>query len=503
MFKTLQQTFNPDSDLPARSFRLQMLARVVNGTLYDNLKHRFETEISANDEYVPLRERRPSVRYRLCRLVIDDSVSLLFDEGHFPKIECENESANEIFEALGKELNLNLLMIDAATRGSVGSVAIWLRVLENRPFLSVLDTPFLTPIWKKMAPDTLEAVLERYKVKGKDLRASGYAIEDKDAEQMFWFARDWTETEEVWYQPQKDSDYKEGKPLIRDEVNTVKHSLGFVPIVWIKNLPGGDTIDGAPTLPDEAIDTAIEIDYQLSQAGRGLKYSSDPTLLIKEPAMGQNDDFIKGAGNAMVVSQDGDAKMLEINGTAIEAVINYVRLLRELTIESMHGNRSNSEKQASAPSGRALELMNQALVWLADKLRISYGEHGLLALMQMILKAHAKVPLMLKSGEKLPPIEPKTPIYLRWPRWYAPTMQDMLDRSNTLRTLCDSGLMSRETAIKVLADEYDIEDVAAEKLLADADMKAAAEMVKPKHTKQTIFQDANKMVVGANEETDA
>ena len=39
-----------------------------------------------------------------------------------------------------------------------------------------------------------------------------------------------------------------------------------------------------PAHSGAAIETKIEIDYQLSQAGRGLKYSSDPTLLIKEPA---------------------------------------------------------------------------------------------------------------------------------------------------------------------------------------------------------------------------
>jgi hypothetical protein len=72
--------------------------------------------------------------------------------------------------------------------------------------------------------------------------------------------------------------------------------------------------------------TQIEIDYQLSQVGRGLKYSSDPTLLLKEPAI-TNGDIVKGAGNALVVSEKGDARLLEIGGTASSAVIEYVRTL--------------------------------------------------------------------------------------------------------------------------------------------------------------------------------
>ena len=77
-----------------------------------------------------------------------------------------------------------------------------------------------------------------------------------------------------------------------------------------------------------AIENQIEIDYQLSQAGRGLKYSSDPTLLIKEPATTEPSEIIKGAGNALVVSEKGDAKLLEIGGTASAAVIDYVASTR-------------------------------------------------------------------------------------------------------------------------------------------------------------------------------
>ena len=64
-------------------------------------------------------------------------------------------------------------------------------------------------------------------------------------------------------------------------------ALGFVPMVWIRNLPSGtDDVDGECTF-EAAISTIMEMDYQLSQAGRGLKYASDPTLLIKEPAISE------------------------------------------------------------------------------------------------------------------------------------------------------------------------------------------------------------------------
>ena len=71
-----------------------------------------------------------------------------------------------------------------------------------------------------------------------------------------------------------------------------------------------------------------------------------------------------------MVSEKGDARLLEIGGTASAAVIEYVRTLRELALESVHGNRANADRLTAAQSGRALELMNQGLIWLADNLRI-------------------------------------------------------------------------------------------------------------------------------------
>jgi hypothetical protein len=202
----------------------------------------------------------------------------------------------------------------------------------------------------------------------------------------------------------------------------------------------------------------------------------DPTLVIKEGNASPNSGpMVKGAANAIKVGSDGDAKLLEINGTAASAVVDYVKHLREVALETMHGNRASNEKMSAAQSGRALEMLNQALIWLADRLRISYGEGAILDLMTMIVKASNKIALTFKDGTKVGRLEASKPLSLRWPAWFAPAMADMQARATTLRTLCDAGLMSRETAIKVLAEEYDIADPAAEKLLADADMQARNE----------------------------
>ena len=458
MFQSICDHIPTDPDMPLRARRLDILRRVLDGTLYDVLPYGFQDERSPSGDYIPLRLRRPSVRYAMARIVTEDSVALLFSEGHFPTIDSPDRQVRDALGAIAKATRLNEVMIDAAIRGSVGSVAILLRILAGRPVLTTMDTANLTPAWQPEAPDTLASVTERYKLPASALLANGYELADRGA--TYWFCRRWDDASETWFLPQLVGD---PSPPVPDPARSVTHGLGFVPVAWVRNLPGpswsGDPADGACTFR-AAIETGIEIDYQLSQAGRGLKYSSDPTLLIKEPA-GLDGELVRGAGNALIVSEHGDARLLEIGGTAAGAVIEYVRTLREFALESVHGNRCDASRLSAATSGRALELMNQGLLWLADNLRVSYGEGALLGLARMVLRAGEKYQLRL--GEtSLPKLDSQAALSLVWPRWYPATAEDRQKDAQTLTTLTAAGLLSRETALQALADTYDIEDIAAE-----------------------------------------
>jgi Phage portal protein, SPP1 Gp6-like len=463
LFETICELIPWDRDFPDRTRRLDLLRRVLDGTFYDVLPYEFHQERTAGDEYIPLRKRRPSVRYGLPRIVVEDSVALLFSEGHFPTLDSTDREVRAAVSRLVKASRLNAVMTEAALRGSVGSVAVLMRVLCGRVFLDVLESLYLTPEWEPDAPDTLCCVTERYKVSGAALAAQGYRIQDPGA--TYWFTRQWNAECETWFEPVEVGCTTEAA-IDRDR--SVRHGLGFVPLTWIKNLPGGSGADGACTFR-ASIETSVEIDYQLSQAGRGLKYS-DPTLLIREPA-GLDTTMVRGAANALVLSEKGDAKLLEIGGTASQAVIEYVRTLRELALESVHGNRVDASRLTTPASGRALELMNQGLLWLADNLRVSYGEQGLLAVVRMMLRAAAIYKLEV-DGKALPPLPEFAPLGLRWPAWYSPDSLDRQRDAETVTTLVDAGQMSRETGLQVLAPSYDIEDVPAELARINAERTA-------------------------------
>jgi hypothetical protein len=135
MFDTLCDLVARDSDYPERVQKLTILSRVLDGTLYDVLPYHFHEERSEAGEYIPLRQRRPSVRYPLCRIVVDDSVSLLFSEGHFPTFDSSDRATRTVFANIVKETRLNLIMTEAVMKGASGSVALLLRVLSGRILL--------------------------------------------------------------------------------------------------------------------------------------------------------------------------------------------------------------------------------------------------------------------------------------------------------------------------------------------------------------------------------
>jgi hypothetical protein len=460
----LFERYPKDRDLPERAWRLDLLGRVLDGSLYDILDYAFCQETKGANgvggEYVPVRDRRPSVRYPLPRIVVDDAVSLLFSEAHFPRVQCADPEAAQALRDVIRESCLNGVMIDAATRGSVGSVALKLLITRSgRVHVQVMPTRFLTPEWDQEEPGELVRVVEKYKVGAKDLVRDGYPVADDGA--FHWFQRVWDREAETWYLPWPVEGAIDAVPQI-DETpgRTTRHGLGFVPIVWIRNLPGGDEIDGSCTF-EQAIETSIEIDYQLSQAARGLRYSSDPTLLIREPAGEPGTPIVKSAGKALVVAEGGDAKLLEIDGSAAGAVIDFVRALRELALEAIHGNRANADRVSAAQSGRALELLYQAVIWLADRLRISYGEYGLLALLRMIVKASQTRPLRVGARDAVR-FPPDLALSLKWPPYIEPSEQDQLVTAQGLLALIDAQIISRRTATQHVAAALDIDDIAAE-----------------------------------------
>lgn len=465
-----------DCDYDERCFWYDLYARVYEGKFYDHLQYGFheetvtknihkfdpETRSTINAEKtkrISLLSRRPAAQVNLAKIVVNDSTSLLFDDNHFPVFKLEEEKVQEFINDIFENTKFKNVMLKAAIIGSLGSSAIWLRIIKNKIHLKPLKTEYLTPEFDPEDPDVLIRMCEKYKISAKEVRALGYKADEKEAG-PYWFCREWTATEEIYYVPWKVIDEKtliaEGKQYTptKDESKSSAHVFGFVPFLWIKNLPtlNEDDLDGECTF-SSIIPNIIEIDYQLSQLGRGLKYSAEPMLLIKsdEPIAGTVD---KSKGNALCLDAEGDAKMLEIKGDFAEVVIKYCETLRKLSLEVVGANRIDPEKLKNAQSGKAIELMNQSLVWLTSKLRLSYGE-ALVSLIRMIIRATETYPIQIGKN-KYKNVEMPKDLNLIWPPYFLPTSLEKQADANTLATLKENGLISTETAVNNLATNYDV-----------------------------------------------
>ncbi len=196
----------------------------------------------------PCGTARPSVRYALCRIVVEDSVSLLFSEGHFPTIDCADHtiractrrhrqrSSPQPDDDRSGDARRHRLCRHPHARSARSD-------LLRRPGYDISDTRM-----GPEEPDTLTRVTERYKVAGNLLALTGYTIADASAD--YWFTRCWDVDGEIWYEPVPVGSSFD--PEI-DETRSVQHGLGFVPIVWIRNLPGPSSTGDPPMAPAHSV----------------------------------------------------------------------------------------------------------------------------------------------------------------------------------------------------------------------------------------------------------
>lgn len=438
--------------------------KILDGTLYDVFKYPYHCEYIGNDsapQYVKEAERAPCIQtgLNIMRSVVEQSVGFLFGEDRFPGFMLDDDTTKLWIDNVVKDTHLVRIMQDAVTKGSIGSVAIHLKVLSDRFFPVVHDTVFLTPTFDSQAPDTLINIQEKKKVQGFDLIMAGYKIDSGDKNAWFWFQRDWDMQAEIWWKPWKvGSEEEDNFRMIQDNDRTVVHNLGLVPWKWIKNLVGDDNgVDGRCTF-EPAIENCVQIDYAMSRADRALKYNADPLTVFKVRNPNQMADFIRDSGNAIVVGIEGDAKILEVSGDAANAILATVDELKDEALTAIHGSRADPDKLATSQSSVAQRMLYLPMVQLASHLRISYGDCGLLPLLKMMMTIAAKFPIKV-LGKYPPKPDPSQDIVLTWNDFFPPTPFDQQQVATTLMTLVQAGIVSKRTALMNMRKYIDFDDI--------------------------------------------
>jgi hypothetical protein len=420
-----------------RYTRLDQFDRLLDGTFYDHLPNAFYDETDQAQKMIPLEERRPSAQFRLPRMVARWSARKLFAGRHRPKLRLKDKPKLMPLNGLLRRAKFWQKMAEAVLLGSVGSIAVTFRVegkgKEARLALTLWRAKFCKPSFDEFGD--LAQLRISFTAAGAGLLAFGLTtdIDDKPikATAEYWFIRDYTTTDEITYVPVPKEDWNpvdgfvaESQPpkQLKPSTMVVTHGLGFVPGQWFVNLAGGNGIDGDCTWAD-AIPNSIELDYTLSQIGRGTRYNAAPQLVIVGELM--NDDLTRSPSTVLQVKAgykeddgltlgEGDAKLLEMSGTGTDAGLKLIDKLRAYALEQIAAVRKDPDKMKAPLSGRAMEYLDEESNDLVMDLRSQYGEDGALPLIKKIALATK----MLGEQEV-------GALQLQWPRLFQPTPDEL------------------------------------------------------------------------------
>lgn len=420
----------------------------------------------------PLREKAPSVRTRINKTAVDTIVSHLFGGKRQPTFKVEGDTrVNDLLQGLVSETSLASTFLGLGRLGALtGTVVLGFHAFEGELDWTVTMGAHITPVFGRddrrrarelgLAFDDLLELDEVWRTYAED--ALGKTVET-------WHRRMWTVDRTIEYHPiegpirrSEDLDWRE------DVEQSVVHDLGFVPAEWIANLPVVNDIDGAPVVDTPEFEIEDEINYTLSQTGRGIRYNQEPTLALINASLSKAEVIKRGSHHTLDIKPDralsenvtADAKLLEMNGSGGMLALEYSQKLADFFYQCARVVIHDPDRAGGVLSGVALQRVKEPLLALIDELRPQYGRGIERALAKALaVQGHAKYGT--------------TKVTASWPQVIEPTIEDGLTLVTFLREARDAGWITRDTALRRLAPYTGIEDVA--KYAEELDVELADE----------------------------
>lgn len=459
-----------------RYMRLTILDRLLDGTFYDDLPAAFYDERDEQGTYIKLEDRRPCVQFNLPMYVAKTTARKLFAGNHCPKLMHDKPEIVEKLKTLANSSNLFYFMLQAAIWAAVGSVCVTFKIIEEKFLIEIWRARFC---WPQFAMDgQLEKLRIAYvttnlppgtDAEGEDIKLDGH----------YWFIRDLDGIAETNYLPIKEDRWNpvEG-PMERlkadkEESGIDVHKLGFIPAVWGINLAGGEMPDGASTFAP-AISMSIDIDYTMSQIGRGVRYNAAPTTMIKGDIQNESGEYDRSEmvihlksgikdSSGMTIGE-GDAKLLEMSGGAVDASLKYVAFLRKLALETCAAARKDPTTTKGPLSGKAVEALDDQFIDLVQELRTSMGDTFMLTLVKKMLLAGLKVGHSLCQGITESDIQS---IGVVWKRALPTPPEALVQVASALQTLLDAGLIEKDMAQRFTHMTLDLDALEAQETVTN------------------------------------
>jgi hypothetical protein len=494
--------------LSPRYRRLHALEAYVDTTQYEGRADFFD----GSENAPPVRERRPCIQYPIVANAIDSNVDLVFGEGRFPTITVEEDAGDE--EEYEKEDDgdesddsepestkspkpntkpekliggfksedvkaLSQLVKRARLRpafrlafehaqGCGTAVAIG-GVRNGVPFLDIERAKWCTPEFDQDGKTLLSLEIQYPYTK---------ELQDPDGNwrvKALLYRRRIDATSDVTFAP-LEAPESGRKP--RDEAwkpaQSVKHGLGFCPVVWYPFMIGCTTaerIDGR-AIHARCLDEIFCLDMSLSQRHRAAFYTGDPQLIgygLNErgpsatgrmpdiagivasqhadphfiPSVGKGGEFAggynagppraavkKGPGEFWQIDAPPSAakiELLTLPANALDAIDNDARDLRFKVSESLAVVFSDPEtsKFAASLSGKAQKMLRARQLDRCDKYRDDLEDGLVIPCVMMLARVVTKVGAGVRTKKLLALAGVvESELSLKWGDYFDPDADD-------------------------------------------------------------------------------
>jgi hypothetical protein len=450
---------------------------------------------------VPLRQRRPLAPMRLAKLVVQSFTALLFGEDRWPELNLPgDEAGTDYIEALIEAQSLPARMVQARNYGgSCGTVGLSWAFTNGKPRVEVHRGKHLfVHEWRDRAELIPKAISEVYTYPNPEWDPEKQAF----VTAWYWFHRYWDEQQDIVFKawPFKS---KEEPQWIPDVVT--EHNDGEAHFVWVQNLPN-DEIDGLSDY-DGQLENFDDLDVLWSVLTRGTTLNLDPTLVLKtDPArMMVAGQVKKGSDHSLNVGEAGDAKYLELAGTAAQAGLAVVKAKRDSILEIAQCIVADpNELAAQGISSVALKVIFAPMTSKTNILREQYGTAIKRLILQQlrVVRTRAEQEVLLLpdriedtgevdgDGKAITNAIPREPgdsedLKHKWPEYFPATPDDQ-SKAVTSMTTATGGksILSKQTACEEVAKSLGRDPDEEWKRLQDQqqqDLEAAAK----------AYEDAN------------
>lgn len=437
-----------------RSDKLERLEKYYENEQYDHLLPWDKTELD-NNEYVPIRKRKPRIIYAFAKMLCQRVASKLVGASTFPKLIVEDDPDTTQFLALILKMSgLQSKILEPIRQTlAIGSSFIRFYFVNGQIKIEHFEGNYCYPEFEDNGE--LKSIRIQYTYEDpieKDERGNPLC---------------------KWYRLDLDtmSDTLFDNPVYRPNANPefqvvskADHGLGFVQGAWLRTSEDKHEPDGY-SLIEDLTGFIDELCYSLSQSSTAVSYNQDPQLAISGMDSEELDTLIRSSSKAWNLGRNGKAAFLESN-------LNGVKMADDMRDKMKMGIQDvarvvmlDPEKfSAQAMSGKAMEVLHGPLVELINELRPVFEP----IIISLLIKISITT-LILKSqgvdvGLEIPEgWQPSSfNIIAQWPAIFPQTMQDLKEKVGVGVAVSSANIFSRETITRWLAKDFDVEDIEGE-----------------------------------------